>query len=79
MKLVTQLVLVKVGLCLTRPCKNLHPTLRKAAAYLYLGGGKGDSKGWQWVLWPLLALFYSLLQEQRQRLDTNEQRGLQEG
>ena len=46
--------------------------------YLYLGGGKGDSKGWQRALWPVLALPYSLLQECRQRLDTHKQFSLQE-
>lgn len=59
-------------------CKDLHPMLMKAAVYLYLGGGKGDSKGWQGALWLLLALLYSLLQEHRQRLDTHKQHSLQE-
>ena len=58
--------------------KDLHAILMKAAVYLYLSGGKGDSKGWQRALWLLLALLYSLLQEHRQRLDTHKQHSLQE-
>ena len=61
-----------------RHCKDLHPIPRKAAVYLYLGGGKGGSKGWQGALWLLLALLYSLLQERRQRLNTHKQRSLQQ-
>lgn len=80
-ELVIQLVLVKVGLCLTKKpdtARICYPIVRKVAAYLYMAGCKGDGKGWQGVLWPLLALLYSLLQERRQRLDMHKQRDLQE-